>query len=80
MNLSYSAEYEKYRAEVRDFLAKNWTAEDVAASPDTDSVAAMTGALIRTDERATQFRLDAIARGYVAEGYGLYGVAFCTTD
>jgi hypothetical protein len=25
-------------------------------------------------------RVAMIARGYVAEGYGLYGVAFCTTD
>jgi alkylation response protein AidB-like acyl-CoA dehydrogenase len=65
VNLSYSAEYEQFRAEVRDFLAKNWSPEDAAAGPDTDSVAAMTGAVIRTDERATQFRQAAIDRGYL---------------
>ena len=65
MNLSYSAEYERFRQEVRAFLASNWTAEDAASSPDLESVAAMTGAQVRTDERATAFRRAAIERGYL---------------
>ena len=40
MNLSYSAEYEQYRAEVRRFLAEHWTPEDAAATvSDPSSVA-----------------------------------------
>jgi len=64
VNLSYSAEYEQFRAEVRQFLKENWTAEDAAAQPDPDSVAAYTGGA-RIDERATAFRLKAIERGYL---------------
>ena len=64
MNLSYSTEYEQFRAEVRRFLAEHWTAEDAASQPDTDTVAAMTGA-VRVDDRATAFRLQAIERGYL---------------
>ena len=33
MNLSYSAEYEQFRAEVRRFLDEHWTAEDRANAP-----------------------------------------------
>ena len=65
MNLSYSAEYERFREEVRAFLASHWTADDAASSADLDSVAAMTGAQVRTDERATAFRRAAIERGYL---------------
>ncbi|MBI4517841.1 MAG: acyl-CoA dehydrogenase family protein [Deltaproteobacteria bacterium] len=65
MDLSYGAEYESYRDEVRQFLRENWTAEDAAAAPPPDSAAALLGAVVRTDERATQFRLKAIARGYL---------------
>jgi hypothetical protein len=63
VNLSYSTEYERYREEVRSFLAAHWTAEDAASGPDPDSVAAMTGASVRTDERATAFRRAAIEHG-----------------
>ena len=65
MNLSYSAEYEKFREEVRQFLAENWTEADRAATPDAEGVGAMTGAALRTDDRATEFRRKAIARGYM---------------
>jgi alkylation response protein AidB-like acyl-CoA dehydrogenase len=65
VNLSYSAEYERYREEVRAFLASHWTSEDAASGPDPDSVAAMTGASVRTDDRATTFRRAAIERGYL---------------
>src|SRR5215813_6903723 len=74
MNLSFSAEYEKFRTEVRAFLDENWTDADRASSPPPDGQAALMGAVIRTDERATQFRLAAIARGYlyrhVPQAYG----------
>jgi alkylation response protein AidB-like acyl-CoA dehydrogenase len=65
VNLSYSAEYERYREEVRAFLASHWTSEDAASGPDPDSVAAMTGTSVRTDDRATTFRRAAIERGYL---------------
>jgi alkylation response protein AidB-like acyl-CoA dehydrogenase len=64
VNLSYSAEYEEFRAEVRRFLAEHWTAADAAAAPDPDSVETFTGGA-RIDERATTFRLRAIERGYL---------------
>ena len=64
MNLTYSAEYEEFRAAVRRFLVEQWTAEDAAAQPDPDSAASMMGVL-RVDERATAFRLQAIERGYL---------------
>ncbi len=65
MDLSYSAEYEKFRAEVQHFLAQNWTEEDVNSAPPPDQRAMMMGAVIRTDDRATAFRLKAIERGYL---------------
>jgi alkylation response protein AidB-like acyl-CoA dehydrogenase len=65
VNLSYSAEYERFREEVRSFVATHWTVEDAASGPDPDSVAAMTGSSVRTDERATAFRRAAIERGYL---------------
>jgi alkylation response protein AidB-like acyl-CoA dehydrogenase len=65
MDLSYSAEYEQFRQEVRRFLKENWTADDIASAPPPDQRAMMMGAVIRTDERATRFRLKAIERGYL---------------
>ena len=65
MDLSYSAEYEQFRAEVKKFLAENWTAEDAASAPPPEGKAALMGAVVRTDERATRFRLKAIERGYL---------------
>jgi alkylation response protein AidB-like acyl-CoA dehydrogenase len=74
MDLSYSAEYERFRTEVRTFLDEHWTDADRNSSPAPDGQAALMGAVVRTDERATQFRLDAIARGYlyrhVPKAYG----------
>jgi len=65
VDLSYSAEYEQFRAAVRRFLAEHWTAEDAASNPvDGDGMAAVAGN-IRPDERATAFRLKAIERGYL---------------
>ena len=61
MDLSYSAEYERFRAESRAFLDKHWTDEDRAR--------ARRGAGDRRDPhrppRETAFRSQAIARGYL---------------
>lgn len=65
MDLSYSAEYEAFRAELRRFLDENWTEEDRNGSPAAETQAALMGAVVRTDERATAFRLKAIERGYL---------------
>jgi alkylation response protein AidB-like acyl-CoA dehydrogenase len=65
MDLSYSAEYQEFREEVRRFLRENWTAEDKQAAPPPDQRAAMMGASLRTDECATRFRIKAIERGYL---------------
>ncbi len=65
MDLSYSAEYEAFRAEVREFLEKNWTDADRASTPAPEGQAALMGAVVRVDERATEFRLAAIERGYL---------------
>jgi len=64
VKLSYSAEYEQFRLEVRAFLAEHWTDEDRASNPPADNVASAMG-LSRNDERATAFRLQAIERGYL---------------
>jgi alkylation response protein AidB-like acyl-CoA dehydrogenase len=65
MNLSYSAEYEAFRDEVRTFLNESWTDADRASQPPPEGQAALMGAVVRTDDRATQFRLAAIERGYL---------------
>jgi len=64
MNLAYSAEYERFRAEVRAFLEASWR-DEPAEAPDPNSVAAALGAVVRTDAVATAFRKAAIARGYL---------------
>ncbi len=64
MDLSFSAEYEKFREEVREFLAANWSAEDAAMEPPADERSAL-GGPVRTDPRATEFRKLAIERGYL---------------
>ncbi|HEY8514336.1 MAG TPA: acyl-CoA dehydrogenase family protein [Candidatus Binatia bacterium] len=64
MDLSFSAEYEKFRDEVRAFLAANWSKEDAAAAPPADDRALLGGG-VRTDPRATEFRKKAIERGYL---------------
>jgi alkylation response protein AidB-like acyl-CoA dehydrogenase len=65
MDLSYSAEYVEFRDQVRAFLDEHWTDADRNSSPPPDGQAALMGAVVRTDQRATQFRLEAIARGYL---------------
>jgi len=65
MDLSYSTEYERFRAEVRAFLEEHWTEADRNSSPPPDGAAALMGAVVRSDDRATAFRLKAIERGYL---------------
>ncbi len=65
MDLTYGTEYEGFRAELRAFLAENWTDADRAGAPPPDSQASLMGSLVRTDERTTAFRLEAIDRGYL---------------
>lgn len=69
MNLRYSAEYEKFRTEVQEFLRANWTEEDANSAPPPANATAMAMGLgLRTDERATAFRIKAIDRGYLYRG------------
>ncbi len=65
MDLSYSAEYESFRAEVRSFLKENWSEEDAGSGPPPEGRASLLGAVIRTDAAATRFRIQAIERGYL---------------
>jgi len=70
VNLSYSQEYQDFRQEVRAFLKENWTDEDRASAPEVDlqTVRGAMGGGIRKDARATEFRKQAIARGYMYRG------------
>ncbi len=74
MDLKYSNEHEAFRSQVRAYLETHWTAEDRASTPPPQGQAQLMGAVIRTDERATAFRLQAIDAGYlyrhVPRGYG----------
>ncbi|MBI3783586.1 MAG: acyl-CoA dehydrogenase family protein [Deltaproteobacteria bacterium] len=65
MDLSYSAEYEAFRKEVQTFVQENWTDEDRNSAPPPDPRSITFGTLIRTDERATKFRIKAAERGYL---------------
>ena len=65
MDLSFSPAYEQFRQEVRQFLKANWTEEDINSAPPPDPRSVSFGTIIRTDERATAFRLKAIERGYL---------------
>jgi len=60
VNLEYSAEYQRFRGEVRDFLASSWTPE--SSDGDEYSAATMIGGN-RPSEKQTAFRLKAIERG-----------------
>jgi alkylation response protein AidB-like acyl-CoA dehydrogenase len=64
MDLSYSAEYEKFRNEVRAFIQANWSTEDARMEPPVDERNAFGGA-VRADPRANEFRLRAIEKGYL---------------
>ena len=64
MDLSFSAEYEKFREEVKAFLAANWSKEDAAQEAPVDERSTLAGP-VRSDARATEFRKLAIERGYL---------------
>jgi len=64
VNLSFSAEYEAFRDEVRRFLEEHWTDADRASNPAGVDEMSL-GAVIRNDARATAFRKLAISRGYL---------------
>ena len=62
MDLSYSAEYEEFRSQVRAFLDRQWSTEDRAACGGGD---ALIGRIARPDSRVTAFRTSAIDAGYL---------------
>ncbi|MFN2377233.1 MAG: acyl-CoA dehydrogenase family protein [Candidatus Binatia bacterium] len=62
MDLSYSAEYEAFRAQVRAFLDEHWSAADRARHGGGD---ALIGRIARPDARVTEFRIRAIEAGYL---------------
>jgi len=62
MNLSYSAEYEAFRAQVREFIEDNWTKANGGRPGDSD---ALVGSVSRPDEHTTAFRIKAIEAGYL---------------
>jgi alkylation response protein AidB-like acyl-CoA dehydrogenase len=61
MDLSYSAEYEAFRVEVRAFLDEHWTAADRGRYGEERII----GTIAKPDERQTEFRMAAIERGYL---------------
>ncbi len=65
MNLSYSAAYQEFREELRQFLAANWTDADRTGEVAVDPAKSQLGGGVRTDARATEFRRCAIAAGYL---------------
>jgi alkylation response protein AidB-like acyl-CoA dehydrogenase len=65
MDLTYSEEHEQFRRDVQAFLDANWTDADRKSTPPPEGQAQLMGAVIRTDERATAFRLQAIEAGYL---------------
>jgi len=65
MDLTYSAEYEQFRAEVQEFLKQSWTDDDRNSAPPPDPRAMSLGFQVRCDAVATRFRLQAIERGYL---------------
>jgi alkylation response protein AidB-like acyl-CoA dehydrogenase len=61
VDLRYSEKYEAFRAEVREFLARHWTASDRAAAGDE----VLIGSITKPGPRETEFRLAAIDAGYL---------------
>ena len=64
MNLEYSAEYEKFRGEVRAFLEEQWRPGERGGHGD-DGMASLLGGGVPIDDATTAFRLKAIERGYL---------------
>jgi len=61
VDLRYSVQYEAFRAEVRAFLEKNWSAADRAAAGDE----VLIGSIMKPSAAETEFRLKAIEAGYL---------------
>jgi len=61
MDLSYSPEYERFRATLRSFLDSAWTEADRAAASEEQVI----GAIRKPMAAETRFRLAAIAAGYL---------------
>jgi len=61
MDLRYSEQYERFRAEVRSFLAEHWTEADRAGAGEEKII----GGIRKASERETAFRLKAIEAGYL---------------
>jgi alkylation response protein AidB-like acyl-CoA dehydrogenase len=64
MDLSYSPEYEAFRAEVRAFLKEHWVDLGLTADGSSDEEA-LIGGITRPAENITAFRLKAIDKGYL---------------
>jgi alkylation response protein AidB-like acyl-CoA dehydrogenase len=67
MDLSYSPEYEAFRAEVRAFLQEHWVDLGLTADGPSDEEA-LIGGITRPAEHITAFRLKAIDKGYLYRG------------
>jgi alkylation response protein AidB-like acyl-CoA dehydrogenase len=67
MDLSYSPEYEAFRAEVRAFLKEHWVDPGFTADGPSDEEALISG-IARPAEYVTAFRLKAIEKGYLYRG------------
>jgi alkylation response protein AidB-like acyl-CoA dehydrogenase len=67
MDLSYSPEYEAFRAEVRAFLKEHWVDPGLTADGPSDEEA-LIGGIGRPPEHVTAFRLKAIEHGYLYRG------------
>jgi alkylation response protein AidB-like acyl-CoA dehydrogenase len=63
MDLSYSPEYEAFRAEVARFLEENWSEEDKAEL--AGNAERIIGSIAKPGPRVTAFRLKAIEAGYL---------------
>jgi alkylation response protein AidB-like acyl-CoA dehydrogenase len=61
VDLRYSDKYEAFRAEVRGFLDRSWSAADRGAAGDE----VLIGSIQRPSARETEFRLAAIGAGYL---------------
>lgn len=64
MDLSYTADHESFRAEVRRFLDQHWTDEDRKQNPAPKPTWLIARAE-RRDPAATRLRTEAIGRGYL---------------
>jgi len=62
MDLSYNAEYEAFRGEVRAFLDAHWSAEDRSRHGGSDQ---LIGRIARPEGRVSEFREQAIGAGYL---------------